>query len=225
MTEHATTETGTNDGYKRQTSEDAASATGGDYLKWQPGEKKDLVILSPHGKQRLIHWNGKQSSDCTGPGCPLCAAGNKTKTRWLVNTSGKDGEKQWEMANSTFGALEDVAEILGFLKGMSITVVRKGSGTDTHYTIVPLDSQVHEQPAATASDDLGKKIKALCAENSTNPAEEARRWLALVDPELRAGNSLLQLEAFYVWLQQQYAPIDMGRDEEPPEEVDLTDMF
>lgn len=110
----------------------------GNFLKWTPGETKELTILSEQGESKAQHWQDNRSVPCTGDGCELCTAGVRYSLRWALKVRCEGEDVDWEMSNRVFNNVEDLAEMQGTLIGMMLKVMRQGTGRETRYTLLPM---------------------------------------------------------------------------------------
>lgn len=182
--------------YTRQSSIRTGSDQGGNWIKWDDQELKTLTIKSKSANQRRVHWIGGNSNDCTGPQCAFCLAGDKPKTRWCLDVDSEAGPQIWELANLTFVALEEVAEMMGYLQGLVVRVKRSGTGKNTRYTIVP--SAEATKPAAAPDEPsvILATIRNLCAANGIDPQAELKVFFTNCDPALLKSPQLTQLNAY-----------------------------
>lgn len=195
--------------YERQ-----AEPSKGNFLSWDAGESKDLVILSEKGTESRVHWIGQKSYECTGEGCSSCATGSRPTLRWSVDTKCEGEEISWEMSNTTFFGVEDVASMVGHLKDLRLRVTRYGSGLKTRYSVLPITG---EEKAAKASDEielLAAKIRGLCKLAGMNPRKELTLFRSEIasDDDLASDEALMR--AFYEYINAE--TLDLQHVDEPP---------
>ncbi|GAI22990.1 unnamed protein product, partial [marine sediment metagenome] len=78
--------------YERQ-----AEPSKGNFLSWDAGEAKDLVVLSEKGTKTETHWIEGKAHECSGPGCMYCESSVRKTLRWSVLTECEGEELPWEM--------------------------------------------------------------------------------------------------------------------------------
>lgn len=106
------------------------------------------------------HWpqDGGSGMECQGKGCPDCAKGSKPKFRFYINfiRMGADGlvPMIWEQAGAVYDQLAELHEGGYDLSKTVVMISRKGTGTDTTYTILP-------SPKDKVTPDIEKKLKAI----------------------------------------------------------------
>ena len=188
--------TTTNQHYTRQSSVRTGSDQGGNWCRWDSDETKTLTIKSKSANQRRVHWIGGNSSDCTGPQCSFCLAGDKAKVRWCIDVDSASGPQIWEMANLTFASLEEIAEMMGFLQNLTVRVKRSGIGKNTRYTIVPAATQTKPAAAPDEALTLRSEIMTLCAANGIDARAELKVFMSGDDPALAMAPPLVQLKSF-----------------------------
>jgi len=198
--------------YKRR-----AKPSKGNFLSWDAGESKDLVILSEKGAESATHWIEGESRECKGADCALCAEGVRKSIRWTVETKCEGEELPWEMSNQTFFGVEDVAEMVGHLEGLRLRVTRHGTGMKTRYSVLPITG---EEKAPETSDDielLAAKVRGLCKLANMDPKQELKLFLAEVAPEWAEEDPAGQMQAFYEYINQETKDLQ-HTDEPPPDE-------
>ena len=206
--------------YKRQ-----AEPSKGVFLKWEPGETKNLEILSEEGAQSHVHWVEGESKNCEGEDCGLCDLGVRRATRWEVLARYQDEEVPWAMSNQTFYGVEDVAEMTGCLKGLLLRVTRHGTGKTTRYSVLPLIGQKEESETDLPLHWYVDETKRLCALADMDAKQELKRFLTEVSPSSATAKPDVQVRAFYAYIADKTGT---GRDEDepPPEEPrDIGDYF
>lgn len=198
--------------YKRQ-----AAPSKGVFLKWEPGESKDLVILSEKGAESHMHWVEGESKDCEGEDCPLCDLGVRRTTRWEVLTRCQGEEVPWAMSNTTMYGVEDVAEMAGHLKDLRLRVTRHGTGRKTRYSVLPLIGQETTPSIEAEEQTLAQDIRDMCAGAGLDAKQELALFLSEVAPELKDAPQLSQIRGFYAYIDEKTG-VDRDEDESPPEE-------
>ena len=198
--------------YKRQ-----AAPSKGVFLKWEPGESKDLVILSEEGSAEDIHWVEGESKDCTGADCALCKAGVRKAKRWEVLARCQGEEVPWAMSNTTMYGVEDVAEMAGHLKDLRLRVTRHGTGRKTRYSVLPLIGQETTPSIEEEIQTLARDIRALCVGAGLDPKQELALFLSEEAPELRDAPQLSQMRGFYAYIADKTGA-EQDEGEAPPEE-------
>ena len=206
--------------YERQ-----AEPSKGNFLSWDAGESKDLVILSEKGTESHTHWINNEARDCTGEGCALCAQGVKRSLRWTIDTKCEGEELPWEMSNQCFFGVEDVASMVGHLKDLRLRVTRYGSGLKTRYSVLPITG---EEKAAEKKYDPGyyaDKIKHLCELAKMDPKQELKLFLANVAPNLVDAPALTQMAAFYAYIDEETKDFQKAEAQPPDEPQDIGRYF
>ncbi len=195
--------------YERQ-----AEPSKGNFLSWDAGESKDLVILSEKGDKKEVHWVAGESKECTGIGCPLCAMQTRKVLRWTILTRYEGEELPWEMSNTTFFGVEDVAEMVSGLKDLHLRVTRYGSGLKTRYSVLPITGE-EERPKKEWSLEWGvAEIKRLCALANMDPKQELELFLTEIEPGAAKYTPFERMHAFYAYI---YAEtLDLQAPDEPP---------
>jgi len=198
--------------YERQ-----AEPSKGTFLSWDVGESKDLVILSEEGTQSHTHWIDNEAKECKGEGCVLCAEGSRRSIRWTILTKCEGEEIPWEMSNTTFFGVEDVAEMATYLSGLRLRVTRHGTGLKTRYSVLPITG---EEKAPTGRDDAdwyANEIKRLCALGNMDPKQELKLFLESVEPGIEADTRDVKMRAFYNYINEETKDLQPP-DEPPPDE-------
>jgi hypothetical protein len=121
----------------------------GRWLKLQPGEVKDLVILCEAedilASEQCAIWMKDGNSPVwvyTGPEDPCHDLGLKRAYKAFLPVlelvDGKPGDVAiWSVTKSVHIALLDVADASGELKGLEVRVKRTGSSLATRYSVIP----------------------------------------------------------------------------------------
>jgi acyl transferase domain-containing protein len=178
---------------------------GGEYLKWKDGESKELVVLSEYPFQRRRHWVNNQSQDCAGEDCQFCKAGVRVNLRWTVQVKVGEEELSWDMSNAVCNQLETVAEALGALQNLRVRVIRKGTGTGTRYTIIPMPGALPgmgEHPDRAGQE---KYIRDLCAQWQLNSDRLLEAFDVLYPAPKGQEYTLERLAAFRGFVESQVA--------------------
>ena len=198
--------------YERQ-----AEPSKGNFLSWDAGESKDLVVLSEYGSETGLHWIDGESVACQGPDCADCAEGVKRSIRWTVQTRCEGEEIPWEMSNEVFFGVEDVAEMVGGLKDLRLRVTRHGTGLKTRYSVLPITAQ--EQAAETEENPAwyAEKVKRLCKLADLNVKQELKLFLTEIEPGLVNAAPLVQMKAFFYYIDKETKEFQKS-DEPPPDE-------
>ena len=194
-----------------------AAPSKGIFLKWEPGESKDLVILSETGTEEDIHWVEGESKPCEGEDCTLCDLGVRRTKRWEVPTRCQGEEVPWAMSNTTFYGVEDVAEMVGHLKDLRLRVTRHGTGRKTRYSVLPLIGQETSPSVEAEEQTLAQDIRDMCASAGLDPKQELALFLNEEAPELRNAPQLSQMRGFYAYIDDKTGT-EQDEDEAPPEE-------
>jgi len=100
------------------------------------------------------------------------------------------------MANMTFATLENIAEMVGHLDGLTLRVRRDGSGKNTRYTMVPSTIPLASESPTDQPGEIAARIRQLCDKHSIEPKKELAAFLDNEDPSVRASSALDQLLAF-----------------------------
>jgi len=198
--------------YERQ-----AEPSKGTFLSWDAGESKDLVILSEKGAESATHWIDGEAKECKGQGCVLCAEGSKRALRWTVQTKCEGEELPWEMSNTTFFGVEDVAEMVGHLQGLRLRVTRHGTGMKTRYSVLPITGEEKAPEEKRNLAWFAGEIKRLCALANMDPKQELKLFLSEVASDLVNADQVTQMQAFYKYIDQETKDLQQP-DEPPPEE-------
>jgi len=193
-------------GYQRQ-----AEPSKGNFLSWDAGESKDLVILSEKGMEEIIHWVDGESKECSGAGCMYCESSVKKTLRWTVLTECEGEELPWGMSNRTFFGVEDVAEMVGHLPGLRLRVTRHGTGMKTRYSVLPITGEMEAAGTESASGSpKGRNMawyieetKRLCDLAGMDPKQEYKLFFAVVVPGVTYATALDKLRAFYNYIDKQ----------------------
>ena len=194
-----------------------AEPSKGNFLSWTAGESKDLVILSEKGTESRVHWISGESSDCKGEGCPQCAQGFRPSIRWTVDARHEGEETSWEMSNTTFFGVEDVAEMVGHLEDLRLRVTRHGTGMKTRYSVLPITEEEKAPKKETTADEYASEIKRLCALANMDPKQELKLFLTEVSPQLAEAPPTIQMRAFYDYINAETKNLQQP-DEPPPDE-------
>ena len=198
--------------YQRQ-----AEPSKGNFLSWDAGESKDLVILSENGTKSTTHWIDNEAKECKGEGCALCAEGAKSSLRWTVLVKCENEEIDWEMSNRCFFGVEDVAEMVGHLPGLRLRVTRHGSGLKTRYSVLPITGEETAPEGERSEGWYAAEIKRLCALANMNPEQELRLFRTDVEPAVVSMTPWAQMHAFYNYIDQETKDLQTP-DEPPPDE-------
>lgn len=202
-----------------------AQTSSANWCKWTDGETKTLRILSRSPTRADRHWVGQRSQDCTGPQCALCNAGVPKSTRWHIQVEGPDGQQTWDMANLTFSALEDVAEMVGTLHNLTVQVKRHGTGRQTRYSIVPTEARPAPTEAPTDFTKLVDEIKRLCALAGMDTKQELKLFLSEVEPDLARAPADKQMRAFYEYIKEETKDTQPVDEPQPEEPADISSYF
>ena len=198
--------------YERQ-----AEPSKGNFLSWDAGESKDLVILSEKGTKTERHWVEGKAQECSGAGCLFCSTGVKKTLRWTVLTRYEGEELPWETSNTTFFGVEDVAEMVGGLKDLRLRVTRHGTGMKTRYSVLPITGEQLAPGIEKSPDTYAADIKRLCALANMDPKQELKLFLADVAPHLADAALPVQMQRFYFYIDKETKDLQPV-DEPPPDE-------
>jgi len=198
--------------YERQ-----AEPSKGNFLSWDAGESKDLVILSEKGTKTERHWVEGKAQECSGAGCLYCSTGVKKTLRWTVLTKCEGEELPWETSNTTFFGVEDVAEMVGGLKDLRLRVTRHGTGMKTRYSVLPITGEEKAAEDRPSIDWYAAEIKRLCALANMNPEQELRLFRTEIEPEVVSMTPWAQMHAFHNYIDQETKDLQ-APDEPPPDE-------
>ncbi len=195
--------------YERQ-----AEPSKGNFLSWDAGESKDLVVLSEKGTKTETHWVEGKANECSGASCMFCASGVKKTLRWTVLTLCEGEELPWETSNTTFFGVEDVAEMVGHLKDLRLRVTRHGTGMKTRYSVLPL--AVEEPPAGHDLEEqkLAQDIREMCVIAGLNSGQELKLFLSEIAPGLADKPQIMQMRGFFAYIDKKTE--DMREPDEPP---------
>ncbi|GAI91364.1 unnamed protein product, partial [marine sediment metagenome] len=184
--------------YERQ-----AEPSKGNFLSWDAGEAKDLVILSEKGTVSYTHWVGGEAKECVYDGCPLCDEGHRRTPRWTVLVKCENEEQAWEMSNTTFFGVEDSAEMVGGLKDLRLRVTRYGSGLKTRYSVLPITGEEKAPEGERSEGWYAAEIKRLCALANMDPKQELKLFLTKVQPSISEAPPAAQMAAFWEYINQE----------------------
>ncbi len=198
--------------YERQ-----AEPSKGNFLSWDAGESKDLVILSEKGKRAFTHWVAGAAQECAGEGCALCREGLKRTIRWSVSAKCEGEELPWEMSNRVFFGVEDVAEMVGGLKDLRLRVTRHGTGMKTRYSVLPISSLEPPPDEEKSMAWLIEEIKRLCALDNRDAKQEYKLFFAEVVPGVTYATPLDKMRTFYNYINEETKDLQPV-DEPPPDE-------
>lgn len=105
------------------------------------------------------HWDESQqrSINCTGPGCEICAKGDRPKFRFRINFVVKEGDgyvaKIIEQGAKFYEQLKTTHESGYELDKHAMQITRTGKGTSTTYTLMPVQGgAVNEKFEKTLSE-------------------------------------------------------------------------
>ncbi len=186
----------------------------GNFLSWDAGESKDLVILSEKGTENYTHWVAGKAANCMGEGCPLCIEGHRRSIRWTVQVRCEGEELPWEMSNTAFFGVEDVAQMIGSLEGLRLRVTRHGSGLDTRYAVLPLMGIVPAPDTDQEEQKLAQEIREMCSIGGLDPGQELKLFLSEIAPGVADKSQILQMRAFFAYIDNKTE--DMREPDEPP---------
>jgi len=206
--------------YERQ-----AEPSKGNFLSWDVGEAKDLVVLSEKGTKTELHWIGGESKECSGAGCVYCSSSVKKTLRWSVLALCDGEELPWEMSNTTFFGVEDVATMVGGLKDLRLRVTRYGTGLKTRYSVLPITGEAAEASTEQEEQKLAQEIREFCSIAGLDPGQELKLFLSEVAPSLAIAKQITQMRAFFAYIDKKTE--DMREPDEPPpdEEQDIGRYF
>jgi len=169
-------------------------------MKWSDGETHDVQIMSASATSDLGHWVGGRRVLCTGTKCSNCMAGDKPSERWSLDVLYDGKTLTWEMANLTFAALEDIAEMVGHLYRLWVKVKRTGTGRNTRYTIIPLAEPPPEEKAKDAAAQA-EYIKTSLAALDRDPKQTLAEFLAQAPSHIVNGSPQQQMDAFLEYVE------------------------
>jgi len=129
------------------------------------------------------------------------------------------------MANLTFSGLEDVAEMVGFLKDLRVQVKRSGTGRQTRYSIIPVGTQTPPPEEPTDFSQLVDKIRSLCALAGMDAKQEINLFLTEVQPELKTKPADVQFRAFYEYIDKETRDLRHVDEPQPKEPTDISSYF
>lgn len=206
--------------YERQ-----AEPSKGNFLSWDAGEAKDLVILDEKGTKTERHWIDGKANECSGAGCLFCSTGVKKTLRWSVDTRCEGEELPWEMSNTTFFGVEDVAAMVGGLKDLRLRVTRHGTGMKTRYSVLPITGEEKAPEKREDMDWYANEVRRLCDLANMNPKQELKLFLTDVAPVLREAEPLEQMRSFYLYINQETKDLQPPDEPPPDEEQDIGRYF
>ncbi len=188
-------------GYKRQ-----SSAQRGDYLSFSDGQTRDVQIMAASAIPKRVHWVDGKSVACTGPQCANCLAGGKVSERWSLDVIADGKPLVWEMANLTFAALEDAAEMVGYLYRLWVRVKRTGTGINTRYTMMPL-AQPPPEEKAKDMEAQAKYINDALTALGIEPKHFLAEFLLAAPSHIANGSPQQQMDAFLEYVDSLEEPI------------------
>jgi len=202
-----------------------AKPSKGNFLSWDAGESKDLVILSEKGTESATHWIEGEAKECKGEGCALCAEGSRRALRWTVLTECEGEELPWEMSNTTFFGVEDVAEMVGHLEDLRLRVTRHGTGMKTRYSVLPITEEAPRTNEELEAQRLAQEIREMCSIGGLDPGQELKLFLSEIAPKLADKPQIMQMRGFFAYIDNKTE--DMREPDEPPpdEEQDIGRYF
>jgi len=195
--------------YQRQ-----AEPSKGTFLSWDAGESKDLVILSEKGTKTETHWVDGKANECSGAGCVFCTSGVRKTLRWTVLTLCEHEELPWEMSNTTFFGVEDVAAMVGHLKDLRLRVTRYGTGLKTRYSVLPITGEDKAPKQDPSMAWYASEIKRLCALANMDPKQELKLYLTEVAPDMADADPFVRMQCFYQYIDKE--TMDLQEPDEPP---------
>lgn len=203
-----------------------------DWLTFEAGDKKEVLVQSDKPVKKLVHWDGDMYVECEKPDCPWCDEKAKRYTRYAVEVLAEEDVWTWEMAKLVYRQLKDAAEEYGGLRGLRVSVKRRGEGRKTRYTIIPLGGAstiVEEKPmwdrGAIARDPEGAAafVKELAASLDMTAKESATKFLTADGKEYVDQDNVAVLGALTKWLVPQ---CEQARQEaEENAEIDLDSLL
>jgi len=146
-------------------------------------------------------------------------------TRWLIDVEGSDGEQTWDMANMTCAALEDIAEMVGFLKDLRVQVKRSGTNRQTRYSIIAVGTQTPPPEEPIDFSQLVDEIKRLCALAGMDSKQEIKLFLTEVEPDLKTKPADVQFRAFYEYIDKETKDLQKPDEPQPEEPTDISSYF
>ncbi len=203
-----------------------------DWLRWEAGEKKEVLIQSDEPVKKLVHWDGEMYVECEKPDCPWCDDRVKRWTRYAVEALAEDDVWTWEMAKMVYGQVKDIAEEYGGLRGLHLKVKRTGEGRKTRYTIIPLgvattivEDKTMWDPGAIARDPEGAIafVQELAASLKMTGKEAKDRFLVVKGEEYADKDGVSTLVALIKWLDLQCE--QARREAEENVEIDLDSLL
>ena len=177
------------------------------------------------GTKTETHWVEGKASECSGAGCVYCSSSVKKTLRWTVLTKYEGEELPWEMSNTTFFGVEDVAEMVGGLKDLRLRVTRHGTGMRTRYSVLPITGEEKVAKASDKADILARDIRALCKLAGMDPKKELHLFLTEVAPEWAEEPTIDQMHAFYQYIDQETKDVQHVDEPPPDEEQDIGRHF
>ena len=167
-------------GWNEVTNDSNTSGARVDFVSFKEGVNTIIRVIDEEPFSRWAHWlpQYKRSLTCPGRGCPVCeviqaAKANKEKARFnsgkrhairVINRNADNQVQILEQGKTFFGQLYDLHTEVGDIRGYDIKVVRKGSDTDTAYTLIPLAakelSEDDQKAIAESSIDFAEYFKA-----------------------------------------------------------------
>lgn len=202
--------------------------TSDDWLRWDAGDKKEVLIQSDKPVKKLVHWGGEAYEECERPDCPWCDDEVKRISRYAVEVLTEDEVWTWEMAKMVYNQVKEIAEEYGGLRGLHLKVKRTGEGRKTRYTIIPLGQR--DMPAgeitmwdrkAIARDLDGAVafVKELSASLEMTGKEAREKFEAGDGQQLAEATPIEFLSALIKWLVLQCDEAQAETDE--AREIDL----
>lgn len=150
------------------------------FVKLKDGESiKGVFRGDPHPFRQ--HWVENRGVFCPGKSCPLCAEGEKSSFRFRINfvmqENGAWVAKVFEQGWTSYDYLKSMHESDYDLEKTLIKITRRGTGTDTSYSILPVPNGTLKKPdvdaiAAVALHDLSPKEKSEAAATPEESGED-----------------------------------------------------
>lgn len=133
------------------------SKASGDYTKIEAGKPVTLHIIGDSPKIVYQHEGEGKPIFCDGGECPLCKAGAKRQTQFMISVLNMDSKKQ-ELLKKGVKVFEQIDQIRrdygGSLSTIDLKITRSGSGkNDTRYLVVPIPTKY--KPSMIVDSDPG----------------------------------------------------------------------
>lgn len=159
------------------------------YTKFENGATL-IRILDDEPYSFWQHWLAKQNTSvlCMGKGCPICDVIKQMKAEGLApiyNSTQRHAIRIWNYTTAKmevliqgrtfFSQLLTLHKEVGDIRGYDIKCIRKGSGTDTTYTLLPAAPTPFTTTEGVEEIDMAETFKIPTA-NEVRQLMEGKTW-------------------------------------------------